>query len=114
MADIELNTSLSIEERTKFLRDKVDEIKEIHKKIISISTVHKEQLALFRFNKDSLANAKGSAIKLAIEESVFAPTKADKDNARRLSSNPSNNQPEVQDVAVNKLEMQDLVSAQEY
>jgi len=113
MADVELNASLSIEERTKFLRDKVDEIKEIHKEIVSVSTSHKEQLALFRSNKDLLANAKGTAIKLAIEKSVFAHVNADKDNINSLSSASSNSQTVVEDEALTKLEIQDLVTAQE-
>ena len=112
MADKKMDTSSQIEERTKFLRAKVEEIKDIHKEIVTVSSSHKEQLAIFRSNKESLSNAKGSSAKLEIEKSVFAPM-----NNKGLSSNEgvlvkSPTRPVAEDGNLSRLEIDDLVSAE--
>jgi hypothetical protein len=112
MADKKMDTSSQIEERTKFLRAKVEEIKDIHKEIVTVSSSHKEQLALFRSNKESLSNAKGSSAKFEIEKSVFAPM-----NNKRLSSNEgranlSTPRTVGEDGNLSRLEIDDLVSAE--
>jgi len=112
MADKKMDTSSQIEERTKFLRAKVEEIKDIHKEIVTVSSSHKEQLAIFRSNKESLSNAKGSNAKLEIEKSVFAPmiNKGLSSNKGVLVKSPP--RPVGEDGTLSRLEIDDLVSAE--
>jgi hypothetical protein len=112
MADKKMNTSSQIEERTNFLRAKVEEIKDIHKEIVTVSTTHKEQLAMFRSNKESLSNAKGTSAKLEIEKSVFASINTKGLNANLTGSNLPNSRPVSREGHLTRLEMDDLVSAE--